>query len=103
MDEAARIARNNAMFREANEQIRDSAASYGVEHALPVICECADPSCTVVVQVPLDVYAGVRADELQFVLAPGHTQSEGAGDVVDDYGGYVVFRKAGRTAEILES
>jgi hypothetical protein len=99
-----RIARNNAIFRAANERIRQSAESYQiVEGPLPFICECADERCTTVVQVPLDRYREVRTHPRRFVIASRHhVAAEGEGRVVEDAGSYLVFEKTGAAAEFLE-
>jgi hypothetical protein len=47
---AERIARNDATFRDANERIRASAVEYQIGDSLPIICECADPTCTAVIK-----------------------------------------------------
>jgi hypothetical protein len=98
-----RIARSNATFRAANERIRATAESYEMtEGALPFICECADESCTDVLQVPLESYRATRTHPRRFLIALDHEPSEGDGLVVEEAHGYVVFEKTGRAGELLE-
>ena len=49
---AARVAMNQARFREANEEIEPRAVIAGVE-TVPFICECADPNCTKIIRVTI--------------------------------------------------
>jgi hypothetical protein len=98
-----RIARNNGIFRAANERIRDSAKSYELDGALPFICECADEACTTVMRVPLEKYAEVREHARRFLVATErHLPAEGEGRVVEETGTYVVFEKTGRAGELVE-
>ncbi len=59
-DEAA-VARTEAVFREVNERIAESAERFASNHA-EFVCECADPTCIHRVDVPLDAYHSVRSD-----------------------------------------
>jgi hypothetical protein len=43
--DAEQVARNDAVFRAANERIRSAAAGLESADPLPFICERADPSC----------------------------------------------------------
>jgi hypothetical protein len=99
-----RIARNNATFRDANERIRASAEAYALDGGLlPFICECADASCTTVIQVGFDDYRRVReTPQPLFVIARGHSPAEGQGSVVEEHETFEVFEKAGPAAELLE-
>ena len=72
MDEReVRIARTEALFRDVNERIAESAQRFNSDEA-EFVCECADPECTERVQATLDEYEHVRADGAQFLLLPGH-------------------------------
>jgi hypothetical protein len=99
-----RIARNDAAFREANEDIEASAIAYGVDIPVPFVCECADPSCREFVRLRLDEYEEVRADPRHFLNVPGHqVAAQGAADVVAERGGYVIVRKKGHAGEVAEA
>jgi len=58
-----RAARNEALFREVNEQARSLSALQpsGPAEELLIICECSDDRCTERGQPPLAVYEAVRA------------------------------------------
>jgi hypothetical protein len=72
MDEhASRIARTEALFRDVNERIAETAQRFD-SHEAEFVCECADAECTDRVQVSLDDYEHARADGTRFLLVPGH-------------------------------
>ena len=101
---AENIARNDSVFREANEQIR----AKGEEHTtragqlVPFLCECADTSCTTLLQLTLAEYEDVRADSRQFLTALGHDRVEGLVEVMFMNHTYLVVRKSGRAGEVAE-
>ena len=95
-----RIARNDAAFREANEQIADYASDHEFLGKVPFICECATESCLMVIELSLAEYENVRSSPTRFFVAPGHQASEGRGCVVDDRERYVLVEKNGRAGEI---
>jgi hypothetical protein len=70
-DEQARIARTEALFRNVNERIAESAERFDSDNT-EFVCECADQACTDRVEATLDEYQEVRADATRFLLRPGH-------------------------------
>ena len=99
---AERVARNDAIFREANEQIRESADVLGVEF-LPTVCECAEPSCRTLIRMTREEYEHVRARGERFVNAPGHqVAGQGWAQVVERHERYFVVEKIGRAGEIAK-
>jgi hypothetical protein len=99
---AERIARNDAIFREANERIREAAEEHGAwGEYLPVICECADPACREILRVLPEEYAAVRENPAWFLNATGHQVVAGRHvEVVRRGGGHVVVEKVGRAGEV---
>lgn len=96
-----RAARNDATFRDANERIRDKAEEYNLQSPIPIICECADPTCTRIVQVALRDYAEVRANSVRFIVVPGHeVPDRDIEQVVERRDGFFVVEKVGRAADI---
>lgn len=68
-----RIARNEASFRELNEQLEESVhRGRGEPDHAGFVCECGDADCEKLVRVPLSSYSAVREDELLFIVVPGH-------------------------------
>ena len=66
-----RVAETEALFREVNERIAESAARFEADEA-EFVCECADPSCTTRVEATLEEYEEVRGEGTTFLLSPGH-------------------------------
>ena len=66
-----RIAKTEALFRDVNERIAESAERFSAD-AAEFVCECADVSCTSRVEATLDEYDEVRSKPTHFLLVPGH-------------------------------
>src|SRR3954463_8482351 len=101
---AERVARNDAVFREANEAIAETAAEHGLTERVPLICECAEPTCTEIVRLSVAEYEMVRAEPRWFLNAPGHEVAAGPhGKVIERRDGYVVVEKIGEAGAIAEA
>jgi hypothetical protein len=100
---AERIGRNDAIFRKANEGIKEAAEGLHFDRPVPFVCECADPMCREFVQMGLDEYGEIRKDARLFLNVPGHEASaQGWGQVVERHDGYVVVQKIGPAGEVAE-
>ena len=64
-------ARTEALFRDVNERIAESAQRFAAD-STQFVCECADPNCVHRLEATLDEYEEVRADGVTFMLADGH-------------------------------
>ncbi len=94
-----RAARNEALFREVNEQVRAVSGEFGEDaSSVGFVCECSDDGCIEQLQVPLRVYETVRADSRRFLIAPGHESA--VEHVVDRHGAYLVVEKKGVAGRI---
>jgi hypothetical protein len=89
--EDQRIARTEALFRDVNERIAETANRFASEDA-SFVCECADAACTDRVEATLDDYEDVRTDGAQFLLAKGHERRE-VERVVERHPRFNVVRK----------
>ena len=101
---AERVAHNDAAFREANERIQAVARAHDTEREdlIPMLCECADLSCTDILLLAPQEYEAVRRDPTHFINAHGHHQSAGPwARVVEEYERYAVVEKLGQAAEIV--
>jgi hypothetical protein len=100
-----RITRNDALFRDANEQINAKANEYGTDEdqAVPFICECADEHCATIVALSLGEYEDIRTDSRQFLTASGHERFEGLVEIVSTNHHHLVVRKSGRAGDIAAS
>ena len=83
---------NEAVFRAANERLKDRLPSLGAHQKVPFICECSDAACLEAVELTLPGYEDVRAlGDRQFFVLPGHN---GEGETVVGQGdGFVIVRK----------
>ncbi len=91
MNEHERRASTEALFRDVNERIAESAQRFDAD-GTDFVCECADPNCTERVEATLEEYEDVRSDGATFLLAPGHEQTD-IERVVADRGRYRVVEK----------
>lgn len=69
--EAEKLARTEALFREVNERIAETAERFDASET-KFVCECADQTCTTRVEATLEEYERVRDDGATFLLVPGH-------------------------------
>lgn len=95
MDEQVKRAQTEALFRDVNERIAESAQRFDAD-VTQFMCECSDPSCTHRVEATLDEYEDVRADGTTFLLTPGHAHSD-IERVVADRGRFHIVEKVQQT------
>jgi hypothetical protein len=96
----ARAARNQALFREVNEQMRhlnDTLANMTDEYA--IACECADSGCIETIKIRPEHYQAVRQRPRQFVVLRGHVVAD-VEAVVAERDGYLVVEKLGVAGEL---
>jgi hypothetical protein len=86
-----RRARTEALFRDMNERIAESAERFDAD-STEFVCECSDPSCTHRVSASLVEYEDVRATPTTFLVVPGH-EHEDIERVVADRGRYRIVDK----------
>jgi len=91
MDELSRrrMAHNEAVFREINEEIEGNRFTLGKQ---AYVCECVDRACEQTIELSGDEYEAVRASPDRFVVVPGHVQPE-VEHVVEQTPGYTVVEK----------
>jgi hypothetical protein len=101
---AERLAQNQALCRSVNEEIEtlNKAFDAGVGIGGKWICECADASCTVMVDARLDEYEAVRANPRRFIVYPGHVYPE-VERVVRGNERYTVVEKLAKGAEVADA
>lgn len=100
-----KIARNNSMFRDANEDIEAAAGDFGLTPDLmsPFICECSDTRCMQIVRLTIEEYRRVRSEPRWFVHAVGHeTEIEGAVRPVEEHERYTIVEKIGEAGSHAE-
>ena len=95
-----RAARNEALFREVNEEV--ARLEHRLEGDAPLfVCECADETCVERLSVPLDAYEELRSHPRRFVLKPGHEQEQ-VERVVETNDGYILVEKTAAAGVVAE-
>src|SRR5215213_368670 len=97
-----RLARNEALFRDINEEIETVAFRLGSgdEHVYEFLCECANVDCDLRLPLSLDDYESVRTNPVWFAVAAGHALPE-IEDVVERRANYDVVEKQGEAARLV--
>lgn len=76
MDQRARdqLAKNEALFREVNERVKEIERSHNMPTAdrWDFLCECGNATCMERVPLTVAQYERVRSDPAQFDVVPGH-------------------------------
>jgi hypothetical protein len=91
-------ARNEAVFRDANEHIEKRRQELELVEAGPYLCECEEPSCTQTLLLSPAEYERVRSDSQLFLIAPDHRTT--CASIVERNDGYWVVRKEGVAGEV---
>jgi hypothetical protein len=86
-----RRATTEALFRDVNERIAESAERFDAS-ATQFVCECSDPNCTHRVPATLTEYEKVRDASTTFLVVPGHEQKD-IERVVEDRGRFRIVDK----------
>ena len=101
-DREVRATRNQSLFREINERVKD--LNEGFSLVLPIgewVCECANEACTERISMSAQEYEAIRSDGVRFVVAPSeeHVWPD-VEDVTNRYNRYWVVEKVGRSGEM---
>jgi hypothetical protein len=91
---AARIAKNEAVFREVNERIERTAQESKTSDRFGFVCECGLEDCLELVELSIFQYERVRANPLWFFVVEGH-EIESVEDVVERMSDYNIVKKQG--------
>jgi hypothetical protein len=89
--DAQRRATNEALFRDVNERIAETAERFDAS-GTEFVCECSDPNCTHRVEASLAEYEQVRDESTTFLVVPGHEQGD-IERVVADRGRFRIVEK----------
>jgi hypothetical protein len=96
-----RAARNEALFREVNENIARLDETHGDADGSVFVCECANPECTERLTVDADTYRRVREEPRWFLLVPGHEDAQ-LERVVERQPDYLIVEKTGGAGDVAE-
>jgi hypothetical protein len=92
---AVQAAKDQALFREVNERLRDMNEAFEtLTRDSEFICECANRDCIEHVLMTLAEYEEVRANPTHFLVLPGHVVPE-VEQLVSQTDGYLVVQKIG--------
>jgi hypothetical protein len=94
-----RIAANEAVFRQANEEL-ESLQGTGAGSVLDLLCECGHAACVDTLSMSAEAYERLRSDPIQFVVLAGHELPD-VETVVERTDAFVVVRKDDREAQEL--
>jgi hypothetical protein len=98
-----RVGKNEALFREVNERIREVSArvvAFDRSALLQFVCECSDERCNEPVDLTLSEYEAVRAEPTHFLVAPGHDWEPQTEHPVRTGGRFEVVEKDGRAGDV---
>lgn len=104
-ERARRLARNEAAFRDVNENIQRVAEQleHDREHHLyEYLCECANAGCDERIQLTISEYEAVRERPTWFALVDGHELPE-IETVVGRHRRYIVVEKEDDAAEVARA
>jgi hypothetical protein len=96
-----RAARNEALFREVNENIARLEERHGQTEEPVYICECANAGCTDQIAVDLQTYTRVRQEPRFFFVRPGHEDPQ-LERVVERHSRYLIVEKTGAAGQVAE-
>ncbi len=95
-----RIARNESLFREANEAIERGLWPEQEDQVIRFRCECS-AECGQPVEVSPREYERVRRNGRRFIVLEGH-EVPGVEEVVERYPKYVIVQKTGTGGEVAD-
>jgi hypothetical protein len=92
-----RIAKNEVIFREVNERVREVVPSEN--GSIDFLCECGDEDCVEQITLTAEEYERVRNDPVQFFVRPGHARGD-VEEVVEENDRFLLVRKHVEEQEI---
>jgi hypothetical protein len=90
-----RKARNEVLFRQVNERVKEVSDAFAAVDPSPIdfVCECGRESCSQPLPLTIAEYEEVRSDPTHFVVVPEHVAPD-IETVVREGDGYLVVAKA---------
>lgn len=93
-------ARNQTLFRDANERIERVEASFATDGLASFLCECGNRDCTRTIDLSHSEYERVRAYGNRFAVARNHENPESESIVAENGRFAVVETYAGDASRI---
>ena len=94
-----RAARNEVLFREANEKLREKRLEVDADGLTPFLCECSNPACTEVLRLSMREYENARSKPTWFITAVDH---ENEHNRIEQHPRYMIVEKAGTAGRIAD-
>jgi len=96
LERERKLALNEVMFRDVNENIEKTAVDnrYQAGDLPSFVCECSDPDCGELIRLALPQYEEVRNYPSRFLVRPGHEVRE-IENPVERHKNYLVIEKIG--------
>jgi hypothetical protein len=85
-------AQNEAIFRAANERLKERLSNLESGGRIPFVCECGDADCLETVELSREAYEAIRRDDRRFFMLHGHEDAS-TEDVVGREDTYLVTEK----------
>jgi hypothetical protein len=102
MTREERLAKNETLFRQVNERLKEVSALLGTADSGPeFVCECPDETCTDRIRLSVGEYEQLRANPRHFVIMTGH-EVPSVERVVLDRGSYRIVEKVGDAGELAD-
>ena len=95
-----RVAKNNAVAREINEQIKQAVESIPPDSYMHVVCECGYENCDLFIAVTKDEYERIRNDPLLFAVVGEHVILDIEQIVTENDRFTIVEKRQGTPAEV---
>ena len=104
-DSEAQAAKNQALFREVNERVKE--INDGFSPVVPSggwICECANDTCAERIEMSVNEYESIRQYGARFFVAPSdeHLWSDVDQVIIDRNDRYWVIEQIGRAGDLAK-
>jgi hypothetical protein len=95
-----RIARNEAVVREINEEVEQGHESLPDSSFMHIVCECGYERCDEIIAVMRDEYERIRNDPRQFCVVEEHVIQDVEAIVEENDRFVIVAKREGTAAEV---
>jgi hypothetical protein len=92
-----RVAKNESLFRDVNERIKEVNRDLLADERSDYLCECGSRDCTLPISLTLVEYERVRRVPTHFAIVPGHEVTD-VERVVSQTEHYAIVEKDAPTA-----
>jgi hypothetical protein len=97
-----RLAKNEALFRAANERMAQWEEAHEGDSSELYFCECADAACREKVRLDKADYERVRSDSRLFFVVPGHEVAD-VEVVIEQNDGWTLIEKDPQVEDLVKA